>query len=1753
MKNTRKILWGALVLCCLSLVLCVSMPAANYDYAHVKTFVDTSKYGDITYENGWVQVATGTSANRQDAGSDGEYVKEGDLPSGSGIKAAYYNESTKTLVIEGLDQWSYPTANYGDSTRYKYLLPYWCAQNADKVEHLEFRNLGGFNNTNYVIFPLVNVKTVKIDNMAKMYTGSKSDTALFANITALTTAGFGSWDTDGSWTATYYETDVIDLRGFTQLRLGSTTETAIPDLVMFMGSILRNTVNIKSVILPSSLAPVANNTYNLSEISDGTDGFPLYDGSGNVAKGKAAYKLTNNSDGTVAYTTGWSAPSGWSFVKIKSAEVAPYYGQFEGMIPYDFARGATALETVTVPAGVNLFRIYKNAFYDCSSLREIRINGTIDATFTVDAGAFGTGESTVSGVQIIVGSSSEAEIVNAALEAAGYTDPSKVTAAYGELVSPITADGFQVKIDTEYNGLRGLFSFDESSKATNAAAGFEFLEYGVIVCTKDTASSIGSYDDIFASNHSRVRKIAVEKADGTGENRYVDYANRQFCIAIVNIPENNSMDDVLFIAYSSWKSSNGKITTLYTDYTASDEEPYVNLYEVTLGLMKNGLLNSETVTQAGGNTDAIIWNPLKKGAVTIAKRQFATPGTPQNSSTKVTYRLTVDAKYNTDGSFTYLDNPLYAYTGATGAHYSFNPSGFEETPTTNVLWSLYSWGDEYVALYRRDPAASEDAVAFLPTLGYYSTQITHPFRETYGAIVTNKVSGNITIHTPVLTAANAEKVVTIIVDYGVNSAGSAARSTPYRGSFALGNAAYTSTIVYPNGFAPCAAAQSLFRNDKALKDVIWANKPAETLAQKYHMGDVKGESVETLADLRGLGLINAEAMFMDCGLENILFAGYGSGGHTQTFSGASSLSRVWIDGAGETVAPDEKTIDLSADTYVKTLGRQCFNFKTTGYTIKLSENVSKVSPYAGSYVDAFAVTFGSKYLAVDVEAPNAELEKSFCEYYESLEGTSYAGYPQAVRINGKSYRKILEDISFEGESKLVIYPELHSNVNRDFTYKVSVHQGSTSGTIPVYDHTMVNMTSDRSVGGDSHRRFSMFAFCGDRVRVDIKVGRDFKTYSVFPSAKNFESSFDATTGTISVYLDKPDYFGVRLDDDDDTIISIFADRPEYPEEEALATATENVIYIAPGEWYLPVAGDGRTETTDGHKGTLYITKPNTTVYIAPGAVLYGRVYFQSSATGSRVVGHGVIIDPFADSRNLDIRVGGAEGGSSSTSPYKSQLVQVYCSNFYFDGPVLMDARCFNVMIFSNSAEFRNYKAMSSMMATDGITDGIKQCGLFEHCWLYVGDNAIVISRGNNTRYNDIAIGTTCAAIFPQGNNQGTLLENIYIFRSNDGIINHRYNPNGAQYKVNMTFRNFDCVDVINYPRFLFLQNMGLSTEKYMTFENVTLPYASASTDPHASNIAAGKTKNMLVRLNLSSGVPTGNYTLNFTNVYMNGVLLDKQNKAVLNIDTLPDGATMTYNFAVKDNGYTEVKKNIHTVNYTVPGKVYIGTLLVHFDGDVIIEGSTFYLPADEILTLLRTSAKPATVTKNGKAYIAHTTLKSSGAANNVSISGGNLTITPVAPSSSTNLIVQNKGVITREFEVTCYHIDMVQNKGDGIIYAYPYGTNQYNGGIGFDITDEVRMYGAGTYKLTFKARCQPLDGGAYTQLRLAYRYDTAEKFITTQKNVTLTGDWEEYTYSFTVTDAMIKNGIDFATFISGINGIPVEYYAVKDMIVTKAS
>ena len=260
-------------------------------------------------------------------------------------------------------------------------------------------------------------------------------------------------------------------------------------------------------------------------------------------------------------------------------------------------------------------------------------------------------------------------------------------------------------------------------------------------------------------------------------------------------------------------------------------------------------------------------------------------------------------------------------------------------------------------------------------------------------------------------------------------------------------------------------------------------------------------------------------------------------------------------------------------------------------------------------------------------------------------------------VNGGNAENLPSREDFFAQDQLVIYPELPEPIRRNYDYKVTVTQGDKSAGIPVYNHTMEYDAPDRAIGGDLYRRFSQFAFSGEKVRVDIAVNQSFEYYSVFPSAKNFETEYH--DGVISVYLDKPDYFGIRLDDDDNSILSVFADLPEYPGD-------------------IPKKDDPRVIWVEGWKdvegGILYLKEENTTLYIAPGAVLNSRLDIRGA--NSKVLGRGVILDPFENIYKLDIRNGGTE-------THGVMLCQLYSNGGEFDGPVLIDTRAYNLMTGSN--------------------------------------------------------------------------------------------------------------------------------------------------------------------------------------------------------------------------------------------------------------------------------------------------------------------------------------------------------------------------------------------------------------------------------------------------------------------------------------
>ncbi len=715
--------------------------------------------------------------------------------------------------------------------------------------------------------------------------------------------------------------------------------------------------------------------------------------------------------------------------------------------------------------------------------------------------------------------------------------------------------------------------------------------------------------------------------------------------------------------------------------------------------------------------------------------------------------------------------------------------------------------------------------------------------------------------------------------------------------------------------------------------------------------------------------------------------------------------------------------------------------------------------------------------------------------------------------------KVMTKKEFLSRDQLVIFPEYPEQLRRNYDYKVTVSQGNKSSQIPVYNHTMEYDLRDRGAGGDMYRRFSQFAFSGKQVRVDIKVGRDFSSYTVMPSAKQFKTEYK--DGVISVFLDKPDYFAVRLDNDDNSIISILADYPEFYRE-LPSKEDPNVLWVE--GWY------------EVDKGVLEFNgkTKDQIIYIAPGSVLNARIDFAFGAKNCKVLGLGAIVDPFENIYEYDITYGGSEGGHT--------MVHLYGYDHLYDGPVILDARTFNITGCGNNITVRNAKILSTMMTTDGISLFNGENYDVDHCYVYCGDNAIVYSTNDgpgkgSVNYNDITIGTTCAAIFPQGHTNDGVLTNIYVFRADAAIINCTLGGTKATHEL--TVKNLDAIDC-TYTQHFFSSNKLGTEEKIFTFENISLPYFLGVKDGH--NIAGQDVTNKLVSLSNSSGnAYADNYKVTLKNIYIAGrevedlddvTVIDQGEENVITLDN--------------DGTYTPAPVNRHEVNYDFKGNVYIGQRLLSFKNDTIVEGNDFYLSADEIAEYLRTDANLTTSDKNGAKYVKASDLVSAGAAVSVETKDNDLYITPVY--NGENLLLPDEGEISYFSEETCFNVDLLATDDDGeIIYTLKSFKQQYKGGISRKITNEVKMYGEGKYTVSFEVR-----GCVSSILKFGYSSDDADTALKTKlSDVVIDTRWNEIEIDIFVTDAEVQ--ADSVTFYVRMDGdTSLDYFEIRDIKLVKA-
>ncbi len=676
---------------------------------------------------------------------------------------------------------------------------------------------------------------------------------------------------------------------------------------------------------------------------------------------------------------------------------------------------------------------------------------------------------------------------------------------------------------------------------------------------------------------------------------------------------------------------------------------------------------------------------------------------------------------------------------------------------------------------------------------------------------------------------------------------------------------------------------------------------------------------------------------------------------------------------------------------------------------------------------------------------------------------------------------------------LQIYRELPDRIRRDFAYDVTVTQGDRTERIPVYNHTEETACTGRGSGGDHNRRFAMFAFDGGSVRVDIKVKSDFGKYMVMPSAKRFKTRF--RNGTVSVFLDKPDYFLIRMDDDENTILSIFAD--DIADTSKIPDKNDpDVILI-----------DGWFETENG----LYdMFESNKTVYLTPGSVLNARAWFKGD--NIKVIGYGAVVaDPFNNIYKYNIKVGGTEGKGR-------KIFSLNGTNCTAEGMTTVDSRCYNYTVCGNNMVLRNAKALSSMMTTDGVSVYEGDGALIEHCFLYVGDNALVYSA-KNTHHKDITIGTTCCALFPQVEVHSALSEDIHVFRSNEGILNHRYNGNATVERGgNFDVKNLDTVDCPTTPWLFQSRQMG-TKHKYVSFENISTCSANGSSNPRYL-----WTTNLINFDNKDDGLYTSNYHLTLKNVYVDDQPAMCEEDYGVRVYGTP---TPEYEIKFENDGsFTPVHRVELSLNFIAPEKIFIGKKQIYFEHAPIWEEDEIYAPAEQLMAQLNRCGIPETKEIDGLTYIKLSSLVDCGLAKSIERAGNTCTVTPVCDGR--DLLLPDSGEISHYFETANWMVDLVTEHEEGkLIYSAQTIRSKW-AGFGRMITPEIKKYGEGTYRLSFKAR-----GERAGQLRFNFEHENRKTVSVERQLFDVSDTWCECHFDLPVTHDTVNDNSATISFCNG--------------------
>ena len=496
------------------------------------------------------------------------------------------------------------------------------------------------------------------------------------------------------------------------------------------------------------------------------------------------------------------------------------------------------------------------------------------------------------------------------------------------------------------------------------------------------------------------------------------------------------------------------------------------------------------------------------------------------------------------------------------------------------------------------------------------------------------------------------------------------------------------------------------------------------------------------------------------------------------------------------------------------------------------------------------------------------------------------------------------------KNRIITYP-VYPGIKQEYTYFVRISDGERTEQIPVYsDIRHANHYNANSMHAERDKRFCTFAFEGE-VTVEVKVNVPFSSYLIAPSDDPVESTFE--DGIIRFTLDRPRQVALRLDNDEDSYLAIFADAPEtdIPDKNGDNVVVFNAQNPAPKniQWKLKSEGDNPYvgDSAVYPEGTVFYFEAGwhdidhmglenaQQLYLAPGAVLCSRVQVYGKANDVKIFGRGMLRD------GNDTRAHNSVGLFSYLLTIGAGWGNLLLAsrNTVVKDITLLDPTSFSIVFLNTEyCTVDNVKVLAGEISTDGFSfwGGSNHINI-TNCFLSVTDNLFVVGSGNLIDYvycDNCMVGTSIKLFFPQGPlGEHSIFKNIHVFRA------HIFYESYGGYTG---YLNAENVCAIDCPDTLFLKsgNCTGTGMKRFTLKNATIP----DTKKSRQILIAGKV----------NGKDSGGYEFDLENVWFG----DRQ---ITELKTYPDTSHLYF----KDEGVGGTKVDMrYSDGYepVLPNKTY---------------------------------------------------------------------------------------------------------------------------------------------------------------------------------------------------------------------------------------